>query len=100
LPIAALSYAAGPFHLWDFYIFPPPPLSNLYAGREHIRRETRSLIVVVYPAGGTSFQGSASDRMPVPNIGKEQENMDIIMVAIGAVFFALCLGYIKACEKL
>jgi hypothetical protein len=38
--------------------------------------------------------------MPVPISVRRQKNMDIIMVAIGIVFFALFLGYVKACEQL
>lgn len=31
---------------------------------------------------------------------KEPLNMDIIMVAIGVIFFALSIAYIKACDNL
>jgi len=31
---------------------------------------------------------------------KEPPNMDVIMIAIGVVFFALALAYVRACENL
>lgn len=31
---------------------------------------------------------------------KETPNMDVIMIAIGVVFFALSYAYLKACEIL
>ncbi len=35
-----------------------------------------------------------------PIASKEPVNMDIVTIAIGVVFFALCLGYVRACANL
>lgn len=58
--------------LWDLYFFPPALVSNLNAGRVHI-------------------SGSKS---------RQEFAMDLIMIGIGVVFFALATAYIRACENL
>lgn len=63
----------GRLSLCVLYFFPPGPVSNLDAGRVHI----------------------CPDNQP----GREFA-MDLIMIGIGVVFFALATAYIRACENL
>lgn len=43
---------------------------------------------------GSTFCNRRTDR------SQESSNMDIIMIAIGVIFFALSLAYVRACDNL
>ncbi|MER8819811.1 hypothetical protein NKH70_08270 [Mesorhizobium sp. M0991] len=80
--------------LWDFDFFAPRPVSNLYGTLIHIRRSDVS--------GRRCDAATGSDSFVQVEKNKHQGKctMDIVVVGIGIAFFALCFGYIKACDKL
>jgi len=88
--------------LWDLYFFPLPPVSNLDAVRPHIacgiqapdRGQPGAPGLFVHSA--LSIAGREKFRAQ-----KEQRSMmDILMIGIGVLFFALSLAYTTACDRL
>jgi hypothetical protein len=81
--VAELSCRRHSAFLCVFNFFPPALLSNLNGVPRHIPSVAR--------AEPTTFGG--------PN-AKELSVMDIIVLAIGVVSFALYLAYVTACDSL
>ena len=91
--------ATGPFSLCNSYFFARGALSNLNAVLPHILPDIDS------SADGARDAGAVASRIePTPGLpGRFQERtpeMDIFVLAIGVVFFAMCFAYVKACDIL
>lgn len=68
-----------------------PPISNLYADRAHN-----------ITAGKGPFAGRGPPfASPFSNVWKDMRPMmDIVLLGIAVIFFALCFAYTKACDTL
>ena len=80
----------SPKPLWDSYFFPIGPFSKPYAGRAHI-----SASIFDHPAAAALRR-----RRSCTLLDRRNHTMDIAVLAIGAVFFALAFAYVAVCDKL
>jgi len=55
-------------------------------------------VIACSPTSTQHVRGSAG--MPRHQIGKEQAMLDVILIAVGLGFFALCVIYAFGCERL
>jgi len=72
--------------LWDSYFFASGPFSKPYAARAHISHSHSTIRPLPLPAAA---------RLCI-----RRTLMDLAVLAIAAVFFALALGYVAVCDKL
>jgi len=89
----------GSFSLCNSYFFALAALSNLNAVLPHIlpdidssadgARNAGAVVLCIVPTPGPP--GRFQERTP---------DMDIFVLAIGVVFFAMCFAYVKACDIL
>jgi hypothetical protein len=82
-----------------FNFFHPALLSNLNAVPRHIPI-TKSPECRRAVAGGASRVPGGPVTSGAPSNAKELSAMDIIVLAIGVVSFALFLAYVTACDSL
>ena len=78
--------------LWDSYFFRIGPFSKPYAGRAHI-----SPSILDHPAAAVLRRWRPYTL--VQNT-RENQTMDVAVLAIGAVFFGLAFAYVAVCDKL
>jgi hypothetical protein len=93
--------ARGPFSLCNSYFFGQAALSNLNAVQSHIPFRNPDPANVVRMPDAVVWRVAM---VLVPSVqgfnGTGASKMDIFVLAIGVVFFALCFAYVKACDIL